>query len=326
MTTPKSGLRVVFMGTPEFAVASLEAIHHSVHQIITVVTVPDKPAGRGQKLRKSDVKVYAEALGLPLLQPEKLTDTVFVEQISEAAPDVIVVVAFRMLPKVVWEIPHLGTINLHASLLPQYRGAAPINRAIMNGETQTGLTTFLIDHQIDTGQILMQLPLNIEPDETAGELHDKMKTEGADLLLKTLDQLANGKIQLTPQEQLTKNIPLKKAPKIFKEETRINWFAPAADVYNHIRGLSPYPAAHFTITHPKKGERNIRVFKCQWSGHVPLENKVPKITTDGHSYMNIELIDGLIQLTEVQLQGRKRMKIEEFLRGFPLNDSWNLSE
>jgi methionyl-tRNA formyltransferase len=316
-------LKVVFMGTPEFAVASLDAISDSRHTLSAVVTVPDKPAGRGRKITSSAVKMRAEEKSIPVLQPVKLSEPQFIEQLTLLSPDVIVVVAFRMLPVKVWQIPVQGTFNLHASLLPQYRGAAPISRAIINGEQISGVTTFFIDHKIDTGSIIMQEPLVIGPDETAGELHDRMMVAGADLVVRTLDLIAEGKADPLPQ-RIEPGTKLHAAPKIFKEETPIDWGLPARVIHNKIRGFSPVPAASTTLSHPTRGLYTIRLFRSHLLPAGDSSREHPALLTDGRSHLHISLPDALLSIDEVQLEGRKRMPVSDFLRGFPLDNTWKV--
>lgn len=304
--------RIVFMGTPEFAVASLDALVQEGFNVVGVITAPDKPAGRGMKLQESAVKKYAAEHGLHILQPEKLKNPAFIEELQALRADVQVVVAFRMLPEIVWDMPPLGTINLHASLLPQYRGAAPINWAVINGEKQTGVTTFKLQHQIDTGNILLQEKIDIGGDETAGELHDEMKTVGAKLLVKTIQQLAAGTLQEITQDDFaaTQQITLKHAPKIFTETCKIDWSKPAEDIHNLIRGLSPYPAA-FTHLDGKL----LKVFRS--SKEVKEHSLQPgTIQSDGKTYLKYACVNGFINLLDIQLEGKKRMGVEDFLRGY----------
>lgn len=324
-SSPPHQPRIAFFGTPVFAAEILKYLYLKGHHICCVITAPDKPAGRGQKLSSSQVKQCAEGFGIPVLQPENLKDPSFEAQYKAFMPDISVVIAFRMLPEVVWRLPSLGTFNLHASLLPQYRGAAPINRAIMNGETITGLTTFLIDQQIDTGNVLMQIPMTIDQDETAGELHDRMMAEGATLVEETIRLLASGHASPKQQDLLTPATKLLQAPKIFKEETRIDWSVPAQAVYNKIRGLSPYPAAFTTIIHPEKGTFDLKIFRAAF---IPGNHHIdhPEILSDQRTEIKIVLQDGEIELLEIQLQGRKRLKAEEFLRGFSLDSGWKLAK
>lgn len=303
-------LKVVFFGTPEFAKTALEAIHHSSHEIVGVVTVADKPSGRGQKTQMSAVKKYAEEQNLPVFQPLKLKNENFLTEMKNLSPDVFVVVAFRMMPKILFELPKLGTFNLHASLLPDYRGAAPINFAIINGEKKTGVTTFFINEKIDEGHILLQNEVAITAEENAGMLHDKLMNLGAELIVKTLDGLSEGTITEKPQPQIEKP---KNAFKIFKENTKISWKQESKIIYNFIRGLSPYPAAFTTI---KIGgqEKTLKIF----SGHFELTKNRKDAGTLYMSKSNFEIYtnDGIYKPTEVQLEGKKRMFVKDFLNGF----------
>jgi len=302
-------MKIVFMGTPDFAVASLNALLEADFNIVAVVTAPDKPAGRGQKLNESAVKKYAIEKNIPVLQPEKLKSPEFIEELKSYQADLQVVVAFRMLPEVVWNMPPKGTINLHGSLLPQYRGAAPINHAIINGEKESGVTTFFLTHEIDTGNLIFSDIVPISNDETAGDLHDKLMIAGAKLLVKTVTAIAEE--NFTEQPQPTGEI-LKHAPKIFKDDCKINWNNTAQQVHNLIRGLSPYPTA-FTLLNDKV----LKVFKAT------IEDKEPGIAaggflTDGKTYLKFATKDGFIKLLDVQYEGKKRMLIEDFLRGMRL--------
>ncbi len=297
------------MGTPDFAVASLDALVQANFDVVAVVTAPDKPAGRGQKLNESAVKKYAVEKGIPVLQPEKLKNPEFIEELKSYQADLQVVVAFRMLPVVVWSMPAKGTINLHGSLLPQYRGAAPINHAIINGEKESGVTTFFLKEEIDTGDIILSDSVAIADDETAGDLHDKLMVVGANLLVKTLKAIEAGEVNEQPQPQSTE---LKHAPKIFKEDCKIDWNNTAQKIHNLIRGLSPYPTA-FTILNDK----TLKVFKAE------IEDKEPGIVaggflTDGKTYLKFAAKDGFIKLLDIQYEGKKRMLIEDFLRGMRL--------
>ncbi len=306
-------LRIVFMGTPEFAVESLRQLVENQYQVVGVVTVPDKPAGRGQKLRASAVKVYAEEQAIPVLQPEKLRDLAFQEALKALKPDVQVVVAFRMLPKEIWSLPALGTFNLHASLLPQYRGAAPINWAVINGETKTGITTFFIDEKIDNGNILLQEEVAISAQDTAGSVHDKLMMRGSQLVCTTVDAIAENKVTPLLQKGLYQSEEdLKPAPKIFKHDCRIQWSKPVETIYNQIRGLSPYPAAW---THFSHGD-DLKVLKIFGAEILqkPLDNP-GTIESDGKSYLHICARDGWLNILVLQLEGKKRMPIEDFLRG-----------
>lgn len=305
-------LRIIFMGTPEFAVPSLDRIYQAGLNIVGVITAPDKPAGRGMKITESAVKKYAIEKNLKILQPEKLKDPSFIEELKALNADVQVVVAFRMLPEIVWNMPPLGTINLHASLLPQYRGAAPINWAIINGEKETGVTTFRLKQEIDTGNILLQQKIAISDNDTAGSLHDKMMEAGADLLLKTINQLAEGSLTQIPQSSITdlQQATLKSAPKIFSRDCEINWNKKVEEIYNFIRGLSPYPAA-FTYLKGKK----LKVFTAQKES-TEISAKPGEVFTDHKTFLKLAATGGFIHLKEIQLEGKKRMKIEEFLRGW----------
>ncbi|SEG07227.1 methionyl-tRNA formyltransferase [Halpernia humi] len=303
-------LKVVFFGTPEFAKNSLEAIFHSNHKIVGVVTVADKQSGRGQKTNSSAVKKYAEEQGLKIFQPLKLRDPNFLEEIQNLEADVFVVVAFRMMPKILFEMPKLGTFNLHASLLPDYRGAAPINYAIMNGETKTGATTFFINEKIDEGNILLQESLAISPTENAGELHDRLMHLGANLIVKTLDGLAENNIteKLQPIVEHPKN-----AFKIFKDDTRINWNLPVESVYNFVRGLSPYPAA-FTTIKINGEEKNLKIFAGTFEENN--NSLIPGTLLISKKDFNISTKNGIYKPTEIQLEGKKRMSVKDFLNGF----------
>ncbi|WP_246269304.1 methionyl-tRNA formyltransferase [Chitinophaga oryzae] len=302
-------LRIVFMGTPDFAVASLDILVENGFNIVGVITAPDKPAGRGLQLQESAVKKYAVSKGLPVLQPEKLKNPEFIAQLAALKADLQVVVAFRMLPEVVWNMPPEGTINVHASLLPNYRGAAPINWAIINGETVSGVTTFKLQHEIDTGDILLADKVTIREDETAGELHDELMHTGARLLLKTVQAIAAGNAQETPQA----NIPaadIKHAPKIFKETCQIYWNEPLDKIYNLVRGLSPYPAAWTTLQ-----GKSIKIYRAHKEPGKP--SIAPgEFDTDQKTYVRMAAPDGYLYLDEVQLEGKKRMDIEAFLRGY----------
>jgi len=306
-------LRIVFMGTPEFAVASLNALVQAGCNIVGVVTAPDKPAGRGMKLTESAIKKYAVEKGLQVLQPEKLKNPSFLEELQSLHADLQIVVAFRMLPEVVWNMPPLGTINVHGSLLPAYRGAAPINWAIINGEKETGVTTFKLQHQIDTGNILLQESIPIHEDETAGELHDEMKEVGAKLLLKTIKGIAENSIQEIPQRNESLNEAQKHAPKIFTETCKIDWTKSTNEIYNLIRGLSPYPTA-FTYLQSKL----LKIYKAK-KELKKLQAEPGSYESDGKTYLRFASADGYIEVLDMQLEGKKRMQIEEFLRGSRLN-------
>ncbi|QEC70191.1 methionyl-tRNA formyltransferase [Panacibacter ginsenosidivorans] len=299
------------MGTPEFAVASLNALVESGYNIVGVVTAPDKPAGRGMKMNESAVKKYAVEKGLKILQPEKLKNPAFIDELKSLNADIQVVVAFRMLPEIVWNMPPLGTINVHGSLLPQYRGAAPINWAIINGEKETGVTTFKLQHEIDTGNILLQAVIPIGEDETAGELHDKMKEVGAELLVKTIQQLGEGKLKEMPQQNIA--VEIKHAPKIFTETCKIDWNKSTDEIHNLVRGLSPFPGA-FTLL-------NEKAFKIyQSKKEMAMHNfENGSLHTDHKTYLKFACSNGFIHVTDIQLEGKKRMFTEEFLRGYRFN-------
>jgi len=303
----QKNIRIVFMGTPEFAVASLDALVSAGYDIVGVVTAPDKPAGRGMKLTESAVKKYAVEKNLHVLQPEKLKNPEFLEQLRLLNADLQVVVAFRMLPEIVWNMPPMGTINVHGSLLPQYRGAAPINWAVINGEKETGVTTFKLQHEIDTGNILLQDRFPIAENDTAGEVHDRMKGVGAKLLVKTVDGLVSNSLKEIEQDTTTE---LKHAPKIFTETCKIDWSKSTDAVYNQIRGLSPYPAA-FTQLDGK----TLKIYTAQ-KEHSKHPDTPGTISTDKKTFLKFATADGYISVQEIQLEGKKRMSVEDFLRGY----------
>jgi methionyl-tRNA formyltransferase len=305
-------MRIVFMGTPDFAVGSLDALVKSGADIVGVITAPDKPSGRGQKISEPAVKKYAVEHGLPVLQPVRLKDPEFLQQLRGLQAELQVVVAFRMLPEAVWNMPPRGTINLHASLLPQYRGAAPINWAIINGETESGVTTFFLKHEIDTGDIIFSEKVPVSETDTAGDLHDTLMDVGAQLLVKTVHAIENGTYQEVPQEQVTAGRELKHAPKIFKEDCEIDFNQDVATVYNHIRGLSPYPTAFTRIQ-----EKNLKVFRATRELVEPGISP-GGILSDHKTFLKFACRDGFISVTDVQLEGKKRMNIDEFLRGVRL--------
>jgi len=304
-----SSLRIVFLGTPEFAVASLDAIRRAGFEVVGVVTAPDRPAGRGMRPGQSAVKAYALRHGLRLLQPERLKAPGFLDELRALQADLQVVVAFRMLPEAVWAMPPMGTVNLHGSLLPRYRGAAPIQHAILNGEHATGVTTFRLKHEVDTGDILLQEPLPIGPDETAGELHDRMMAVGADLLVRTLQGLAQGSLQPLPQaDVLPEDIP--RAPKIRNEDCRIEWDRPVHDVHNHVRGLSPVPGAQTTWQ-----GRLIKLFRSR-PVPGPVDQPPGTLQAIGGETLRIACADGWLHVLDLQMEGRRRMPAAEFLKGF----------
>ena len=306
-------LRIVFMGTPEFAVPSLRALVRSGYNVVGVVTTPDKPAGRGQKLHESDVKIAARELGLPILQPEKLRDPAFVSTMEELRPDLGIVIAFRMLPEVVWAMPRLGTFNLHASLLPQYRGAAPINWAIINGESKTGVTTFLLNHEIDKGAILGQVEMPIQPEDNVGTLYDRLMTVGADLVVQTVERIAAGEI--TPVVQSDEDTSLRPAPKIFKNDCLIDWTQSGKRIIDFIRGLSPYPAAWTRLLREDQEATAAKIFEARFEAGGP-EAPCGPIDTDNRKYLRIRCADGWIDVLSLQLSGKKRMAAQELLLGF----------
>jgi methionyl-tRNA formyltransferase len=305
-------MRIIFMGTPEFAVASLDALIQAGCEVVAVITAPDKPAGRGQKMNESAVKKYAVINNIKVLQPEKLRDPDFLQELQALKADLQVVVAFRMLPEVVWSMPAKGTINLHASLLPQYRGAAPINWVVINGEKESGVTTFFLQQQIDTGNILFTEKVSIPEDFTAGDLHDKLMNKGADLLVKTVKAVESDKYTEQPQEHLLEGSEPKHAPKIFKEDCKVDWNKPVEQVYNLIRGLSPYPTA-FTELNGKILKVYTATKELATVGAAP-----GTFSTDNKTYLKFACTDGYVHVTDIQLEGKKRMSIEEFLRGVKL--------
>ena len=311
----KKDFRIVFLGTPAFAVETLRHLVENDYHIVGVVTMPDKPAGRGQRLRESDVKKYAISQDLPVLQPTNLKDSSFLKDLEALKADLNIVVAFRMLPKEVWNMPKHGTYNLHASLLPQYRGAAPINWAIINGETKTGVTTFKLVHEIDKGNIAHQTKIDIGERDNAGAIHDKLMQVGAKLMLKTVDSIIDGSITLEAQDEDKKE--LKPAPKIFKEDCEIDWNATAQHIDYFIRGLSPYPAAHTTLRRNNESY-NLKIFDVK--PIIKEHNHTAGTIVQTHpSQIDIAVNDGYIRVLELQLQGRRRMKTADFLNGFTLD-------
>ena len=314
-------IRIAYFGTPEFAASQLEAILAAGFEVAVVVTKPDKPAGRGRKIQYSEVKKTALEHGLPLLQPEKLKDPNFLEQLASFQANLFIVVAFRMLPAVVWQMPELGTFNLHASLLPQYRGAAPINFAIINGETETGLTTFFLNEEIDKGEIIMREKAAIRPDETAGELHDELMLLGNKVIVETIRKIQSGQFNTIVQEDLAEGQTLKAAPKISKEFCNIDWSQDCQTVYNHIRGLSPYPAAHTKLVSEKGEAIDLKVYASEIESCHP-EMPVGTIVTDNKKTLKVALSDGFIHITHLQQAGKKAMPTDEFLRGTQLNGAW----
>ncbi len=309
-------LRLLFMGTPDFAVASLKALVDGGYNIVGVITAPDKLAGRGKKLNESAVKKFAVENNLNILQPEKLKNPKFLAELKALKVDLQVVVAFRMLPEAVWKMPHLGTFNLHGSLLPQYRGAAPLNWAVINGETKTGVTTFLLDQKIDTGKILFKKEIAIWENDTVGTIHDSLMGIGAKLVIETVDELAEGNYKAIPQAEIMDEADIKHAPKIFKEDCKIDWSNDVEHVRNLIRGLSPYPAAWSTLVHKETGkEIPTKVFFAMQVEDN--KNTAPgTIETDGKNFIKVACTNGWLQIADLQIAGKKRMKTQDFLRGF----------
>lgn len=311
----KEELRIIYMGTPDFAVAPLKRLVENGYKIVGVVTMPDKPVGRHQnKLTPSPVKVYAEEQGLTLLQPERLKDETFLEALRSLRADLQIVVAFRMLPEVVWNMPRLGTFNLHASLLPQYRGAAPINWAIIQGEKETGITTFFLDHEIDTGKIIHRRAVPILEEDNAESVHDKLMVLGAELVQQTVDDILADNVTPLPQIQLQGDKPLQPAPKIFKETCRIDWTKDVQSTYDFIRGLSPYPAAWTTLHHDGKTS-SLKIF-ASVKEYSPVDEPVGTVLTDGKTYLKISQSDGWQSVKVLQIEGKRRMNTADFLRGF----------
>ncbi len=322
----KRDMRIVYFGTPEFASSQLEAIISAGYEVAAVVTVPDKPAGRGKKIQSSDVKLTALKYNLPIMQPVSLKSPDFIEELSSYKADLFVVVAFRMLPEVVWSMPPMGTFNLHASLLPQYRGAAPINHAIINGEKETGLTTFLLDREIDTGEIIMQEKVVVEDDETAGALHDKLMLLGNKVVVETLKMIEEGRVHSQSQEVIIQkeNMLLKPAPKIFKEDCRIDWTKDAKSIYDFIRGLSPYPAAHTQFVSDNDETLDIKVFEVSLKENKSGSKQLYQLDTDGRSYLDVVLKDFNISIKKIQQAGKKAMPIADFLRGTRIDNEWKV--
>lgn len=303
-------LRIVYMGTPDFAVEPLRRLVEGGYNIVGVITMPDKPAGRGYQLQQSAVKQYALSKSLNVLQPEKLKDEAFLEELRALKADLQIVVAFRMLPEVVWNMPALGTFNLHASLLPQYRGAAPINWAVINGDRETGVTTFFLKHEIDTGNIIMQKRIDIADSDNAGTVHDRLMMIGGDAVVETVDMIIDGSVKPYPQDE---SIELRPAPKIFKDDCRIDWNRSAVDVHNFVRGLSPYPAAWSVIRDEKGKEYTVKIFDTEVVAGAP---SVGQIECDGKKNLMFGTADGWVKVLRLQLAGKKAMAVDEFLRGF----------
>ncbi|WP_394990161.1 methionyl-tRNA formyltransferase [Emticicia sp.] len=301
-------MRIVFMGTPDFAVASLAKLVENGCEVVAVITAPDKPSGRGLQMHETPVKKYAVSQNIPVLQPEKLKSLDFLEQLRSYQADLQVVVAFRMLPEVVWNMPTIGTFNLHGSLLPQYRGAAPINWAVINGDAETGVTTFFIQQEIDTGNIIFAEKEPILQDDNAGTVHDKLMERGANLVLKTVRAIGAGNYPQIPQKM---DVELKAAPKIFKETCQINWNQSAEKVHNFVRGLSPYPASWTVLA-----EKTCKIYQSEIGSSANDESEIGSFKTDGKTFLSFRCSDKWLNIKELQLEGKKRMSIEEFLRGF----------
>lgn len=312
-------LRIVFMGTPEFAVPSLKALVEGGYNVVAVVTTPDKPAGRGRQLHESDVKIAARELGLPILQPEKLRNEEFVAAMEALKPDLGIVIAFRMLPEVIWSMPRLGTFNLHASLLPEYRGAAPINWAIINGEKETGVTTFLLNHEIDKGAIIGQLREEITPDDTIGTLYDRLMYKGVGLVLETVEKLAAGDINPIEQQHIDEST-LKPAPKIFKEDCLVDWSKGGRQIVNFVRGLSPYPAAWSRLVRDGE-ELAVKIFRTSFLEAAHNE-PLGTIRTDWREELEVACADGWIKIHELQVAGKRRMTTHDLLLGFRQIESY----
>lgn len=309
-------LRIVYMGTPDFAVAPLRRLVEEGYDIVGVVTMPDKPAGRGLHMQASAVKRYAVEAGLPVYQPEKLKDPQFVETLRSLAPDLGIVIAFRMLPEIVWAMPRLGTFNLHASLLPQYRGAAPINWAVINGEKESGVTTFLLNHEIDKGAILCQQRVAIDEEDDAGMLHDKLMDAGTDLVVETIERIASGEVAPVDQQTIEPQV-IRDAPKIYKETCRIDWTASCNTIRNLVRGVSPYPVAWSELHKENASPIGVKIFRVH-TGNCPAD-RLPApgtLVTDGRTFVKVACADGYLFLDELQLAGKKRMAVADLLRGF----------
>lgn len=312
----KKDLRIVYMGTPEFAVESLKRLVEGGYNVVGVITMPDKPVGRhGSVLQPSPVKAYAVSQGLKVLQPEKLKDEAFLEELRALRADLQIVVAFRMLPEAVWQMPRLGTFNLHASLLPQYRGAAPINWAVINGETETGITTFFLKHEIDTGEIIDQVRVPIADTDNVGMVYDKLMMLGGDLVLKTVDAILAGTVETVPQDKLAEGETLHPAPKIFKDTCRIDWSKGMKPIYDFVRGLSPYPAAWTELCEQDAAPVTMKIYE---TGKEPATHSLAPgtIVTDRKTFFKVASAGGYVHILSLQLTGKKRMKIADFLRGY----------
>lgn len=318
----KKDLRIVYMGTPDFAVESLKRLVEGGYNVVGVITMPDKPVGRhGSVLQASPVKQYAVSQGLRVLQPEKLKDEAFVEELRSLRADLQIVVAFRMLPEIVWNMPPLGTFNLHASLLPQYRGAAPINWAVINGDTETGITTFFLKHEIDTGEVIQQVRVPIADTDNVEVVHDKLMMLGGKLVVETVDAILNGNVKPVPQEELLQQeTELRPAPKIFKETCRIDWSKGVKQIYDFIRGLSPYPAAWTELCMDDGNCQMLKIYEAEKIFAVH-ELKTGEIRTDKKTYFHVVVKDGFLNILTLQLAGKKRMSVGDFLRGYRSSDN-----
>lgn len=319
----KEDLRIVYMGTPDFAVEALRCLVEGGYNVVGVITMPDKPAGRGHKIQFSPVKQYALEHDLPLLQPEKLKNEEFLDALRAWKADLQIVVAFRMLPEVVWNMPRLGTFNLHASLLPQYRGAAPINWAVINGDTETGITTFFLKHEIDTGEVIQQVRVPIADTDNVGMVHDKLMALGGRLVVETVDAILNDTVKRIPQEEMAVVGELRPAPKIFKETCRIDWNQPVKRIYDFVRGLSPYPAAWTELVQPDGEAVVVKIFETEKQEEA--HRLAPgTLQTDGKTYVRVAAADGFIHVRALQLPGKKRLRTDELLRGFRLTEEFGM--
>lgn len=317
----KEELRIIYMGTPDFAVETLRLLVERGYNVVAVVTMPDKPAGRGHKIQFSPVKQYALSVGLPVLQPERLKDEAFIEELRSYNAHLQIVVAFRMLPQVVWDMPPMGTFNLHASLLPQYRGAAPLNWAIMNGDKETGITTFFLTHEIDTGRVIQRRSIPIADTDNVGIIHDRLMEMGAEMVCETVDNIIADKVVAIAQEELMTDEPLRPAPKIFKDTCHLDFERKVEDLYNQVRGLSPYPAAWCEFVSPEGEAVGVKVFEA--ARHICEHCNTPgTIHTDGKKVIEIACEDGYLQILSLQLAGKKRLTAEELLRGFRLTNDY----
>ncbi len=309
------------MGTPDFAVETLRLLVERGYNVVAVVTMPDKPAGRGHKIQFSPVKQYAISAGLPILQPERLKDENFIAELKSYNADLQIVVAFRMLPEVVWNMPPMGTFNLHASLLPQYRGAAPINWAVMNGDKETGITTFFLQHEIDTGKVIQQRSIPIAETDNVGDIHDRLMMLGAEMVCETVDNIIAGRVEAIPQEDMMTDEPLRPAPKIFKETCHLDFSRYVVDLYNQVRGLSPYPAAWCEFVSPDNERYGVKIFEASYR-LCQHDKNLGSINTDGKKIIEVACEGGYLQLVSLQLAGKKRLLTEELLRGFRMTDQF----